>query len=569
MLATFAFTHGAARQARGQAAAAGSADLKRAALPDAGAWIEQAGRAGWAATNALGLGWPLVNAGLARGGWGFTDRDRAPEGVPAPGIAALPPLTGYDSLVVDAPDPAGLGGPFRPLAVVRSVPSAAAAGRPRAMFGYTNGDFGLDETAITADRGSAAGRIHLETFAARRGATGPYGDEGRHRWSVGLARSFGAHTVSGTFRQAGLASGLVSGEAETARGASGRLAWDFARGTWRTGLSAARAWDTRESFGATLGPASRRDAQDVRAAGFLERQFGARTLGARADWVRGRITRAGSGSSTDLREDTWSKIWLRDHRPAGATSIELGGGRVGAIEALMLAPAIRWTQRFGARRVEAWAERLLEPVWGDVEGRPFLQRTWTAGLALAQAGREASASVRATAGVTRDRAVVARLPLAEQSLRAGTRRDPEAWRFVQIWGDARWAHGGFALGAEGCGLVKNGTRAQALVDPDVTGRAFAECGFRAFTGDLGVRLRVEGEGVGERQTDEAAPRALPAYGSASAAATFTIGDAVITLRARNLEGRRRPEVWVVPATGAPALGPGREVRLAVAWKLDN
>ncbi len=65
------------------------------------------------------------------------------------------------------------------------------------------------------------------------------------------------------------------------------------------------------------------------------------------------------------------------------------------------------------------------------------------------------------------------------------------------------------------------------------------------------------------------PRPLSSITSFGAAAVLTLADATFTLRARNLEDRPQPQVWIDPATGRPALGPGLDVRGTFTWRLFN
>jgi len=563
---------GAPRRVAAQAGEAGPAELWQSALPDVGAWLEEPGRAAWSPMRALGLGVPLVHAGLVRGAWSFDDPGQPPEGRPFPGLlAALPPLVGDDSLTAEPGRALDPGGPERALGVVRSMTAHDPAGRPRAMFSYVNGDFGLSEAGLVAERGGEAGHVRVETFSSKRDSTGPYGSEGRHRWSFVLGRTFRFGELSGSYRQAAVAAGLQSGEQETARGGSGRLDWRSTYGSWRTALGAARQWDSHESFGVTLDPSSRRDAQELNVEGSAVRAIGVRELGFRADWNHGRVARVDTLATGTNHDDEWGTVWLTTIAPTSRWSAEVAGGRVGATGNPEVAPALRYERTFPAGRLESWAGRLLEPIWSDVadHGPGFLQSTWTAGAGWLSRTPTTLLHLRAIGGRTRDRAVVARLPLEEQWLRAGIVRDPNPWQFLELWGEARWSHRAWIVGAEGCGLVKKFDPLQTRVDPDWTARGYAEWGFHAFQGDLGVRLRAGLDGIGARNTDEPNSRELPGYVTSSAGATFTIGDAHVTIHARNLENRRRDEVWIDSRTGLPAQGMPREVRVALTWRLNN
>jgi hypothetical protein len=105
------------------------------------------------------------------------------------------------------------------------------------------------------------------------------------------------------------------------------------------------------------------------------------------------------------------------------------------------------------------------------------------------------------------------------------------------------------------------------VDPPYGARVALEGGFRPFGNDLDVTLRAEVDGVGPRESEAAVPRTLDGYASFGVSGTFSIGDAVLTLRVRNLENRVRPETWIDSASGREALGVGRELRLAFSWKM--
>ena len=118
-----------AERALAQAADAGKGEMAASAMPDAGAWLGEPGRAGWTPMHGLGLGPPLVHAGLAIGGWSFEDPDRPAEGRPFPGLrGVLPPLSGYDSLVVAPGRALEEQGPARALAVVRPITVLNASG---------------------------------------------------------------------------------------------------------------------------------------------------------------------------------------------------------------------------------------------------------------------------------------------------------------------------------------------------------------------------------------------------------------------------------------------------------
>ncbi len=46
-----------------------------------------------------------------------------------------------------------------------------------------------------------------------------------------------------------------------------------------------------------------------------------------------------------------------------------------------------------------------------------------------------------------------------------------------------------------------------------------------------------------------------------------LADVTVVTDVRGLEDERRPEVWIHPDTGLEALGPGREFRITLSWRL--
>jgi len=555
-----------------QGASADAVETRSTALPDAAAWFGEAGRAGWSVANGFGLGFPPVLAGHARGGWRLVDDGRAPEGGPFPGLpAALPALAGYDSLGIEpAATSAPESGPAGTLArVLPAGEMLIGRGRPLATFAVTNGDFGRDETSLTAERGGERGGIRIENFTARRGEAGPYGLAGRHRWGATLEQTFGNQWLTASFRQAGVAARLRSHEEQSARGASGRVGWRRIAGRSETWLALSRQWDVHESFGGSLNPISRRDAQEVRAQGGASLRQGSRRMGFKVDWHRALVRRDGPSPVRTYGGDDWGGVFVSDEAPARRLRAELDAGRIGAVDRIELAPGLHAEWRSGTRRVETWARRLIEPVWHDLDPaeRPFLQNTWAAGLGVGVTGEHGRAALRALGGRTRDRALLARRPLEEQWLRAGARRDRDPWNFAQVWGEARQAWGGIRVGGEASGLLRAPDAEK--VDPAITARAFGEWAFVTFGGDLHVLARLEADAVGERATDQATPRELPGYVTGNATLGFGIGDARITLRVRNLENGTHEDVWIDAVTGEPARDTPRELRIAVAWTLRN
>ena len=80
--------------------------------------------------------------------------------------------------------------------------------------------------------------------------------------------------------------------------------------------------------------------------------------------------------------------------------------------------------------------------------------------------------------------------------------------------------------------------------------------------------------VGPRSSEFSGLR-LPGYAVSTGGLLFTLGDATITIRLRNLENRSPLEPWLDTSSvqgnrlGTEALGPGREIRFAMTLNLLN
>jgi hypothetical protein len=180
--------------------------------------------------------------------------------------------------------------------------------------------------------------------------------------------------------------------------------------------------------------------------------------------------------------------------------------------------------------------------------------------------------VTALAGRTAERALWLRYPVRDVSLRVGARRERGTQPLALVAAAAGIGGPGLRLEADGFASAAPEPREQPRVDPAVGARLALSTGTRLFQGDLALRLRIEGAAVGARDLehsayDGVAPRVLPAHGTLSASLCATLGDVQFGFRAERLEDRRRPQVWIDPATGAPALGPGRELVFELVWPL--
>jgi hypothetical protein len=263
---------------------------------------------------------------------------------------------------------------------------------------------------------------------------------------------------------------------------------------------------------------------------------------------------------------------------SGELELEAGGGRHDRIGGGVFAPAVRYRSATRAVRGSAGIERMVVPLWSDLAPGTggFLQDTWALRMeaewardpSLA-AGIPGAASVglRAIAGRTRDRALVARLPIEDLWLRLGVERDPGRWDFGLLTAGASWAGRAVAAGAEGFVLARDGRAAQAQVDPAAGFRAHGEWRGSYFKDDLALRLRITAAGVGPRESDAFPARRLPGYVTWEGGLTLSIADASVTIRARNLEDVGREQAWIDLATGREAVGTGRTLETVLLWRL--
>ena len=75
--------------------------LVDSALPDLPAWWGEPGRPGWTPGADLGTCFPWALAGHVIGAWGTSEPERAPQGMPFPGVLGMQtPLTWFDTLTV-------------------------------------------------------------------------------------------------------------------------------------------------------------------------------------------------------------------------------------------------------------------------------------------------------------------------------------------------------------------------------------------------------------------------------------------------------------------------------------
>jgi hypothetical protein len=533
-------------------------------------WWGEAGRPGWAPDLWLGAAWPQALAGLAVGGWRLSEPGRAPQGMPWPGVVvARSPLAGVDSLVVE-PEDGGWTGYAGALTELRAL-SLPKGRHTRATFGLLSGSPNVDENALVVERGDSLSGMLAENQTGRRGDVGPYDLLGRHRWGVSGRSTRGRHQFDGSFAQRGVGSRLKGGEEESATGESGHLGYTYRAGATRARAQVARGHDAHESVGGVL-PYSRRDAQETAASVDLGRTHLEDGVELRGAWTHGKVSRTKTGAFEREISSWWGAARGWAPLGSGRLTASLGAGHHAAVHGVEVAPSLAYQVRAGALNERLAIDRTLDPVWSDVTPgvAPFLQRTWSATASTDWTPTGAwRAGVRLQGGRTSDRALVQRLPLEEQWLRAGVRRDARPYAFLLTSGHAAWERGPFGLDVEGFALAHTDRSTQPQVDPGAGIRLSGEARFKAFQGDLGVTLRAGIEGVGSRESESSPSATLPGYASYAAAAEVTLADAVIAIRAKNLESHRRPETWVDSATGLLARSPGREVRFSLTWRLFN
>ena len=561
--------------ALGQAPSAGHDDRGSRGFPEAPSWWGAPGRAGSGPDLASGVAYPWTLAGHVRGAWSVDDPDLASLG-PFPEIMGVQtPLGWLDSLRVESGGEAGWDGFQASLARIR-----VHRGLPRSTRGRTpaNGDLvlgsgsgALDGNGLTLTRGDSASWWRVGAQSWNRGGLGNLAPAGRHHYAFSGGWTRGRQDLRASLAQAGSAAALVGGESQAATGAGGALRYQLGLRGSDLALELARGYDHHESFGGLVSD-SRRDAHQRRATAELLGQGGAwgARVEVRDEWVT-RFT-PGFGATPWKAASAWVAGRAQGRRGPAWIQASLGAGRHGGVERTEFAPSLRL--RFGERGVSSalHVERVLAPVWSDLANgeAPFLQNTWKGGIDLAWRGAPGRAAALGwVMGHTRDRALVTRYPFEELWLRDGFRRDPDAFDFGLATASGDWRVRAWSAHGEIYSLVRDPDSPQAAVEPTRGGRASLETAFRAFVGDLGVRLRADVGAIGGRETQGLQPRWISGELTYGVSAALTLSDATVSLRFRNLENKRRPLPWTDPQTGEDAVGDGMEFRLGMAWRLYN
>ncbi len=553
----------------------------------------------------MGNGLPFSWMGLVAGG--VSSRDGLlPTFAPWPGLDEVAaPRAWYDSTAVVVGEDAGWRGFSASLVELRAIAEPARTRRPHASFTMVSGSSALERTGLYLRRGGEGSWLRGGALTGSRAGSGRLDRAGQHVWFADLGRRRGDHTFSGTFSQRGAASTTrhdlaylepsgvrppYAGFEDAARGESGVLAWGWERGERRWRAALARSHDRRESFESELFDLfAEREAQqntlEIEAfLGGLERR---RAL--RLELTAAQVERSADfltqRAASDRRQRT---VWLAasDRRPlaGGRLELQLGAGHTDAptrsSERFQLSPSLVWRRDDAGRRWRLHAGRIVTPVWSDMAPgvEPFVQDTWAAGAELAAGAEERQwFELGVLATETGNRALLPRWPIRDVSLRYGFTPDGLRVQDALLTLAAGIRRGAWSVDASIYSRVRPVGMQLARVDPATGGRAGVESGFVAFAGDLGVRLRLEAAWVGERETEPlegyfVRPRPLPGYATYGASASVTLGDALIVVRAANLEDVGHPQVWSDPTSpfpGVPALGSARQFRVELSWPFFN
>jgi hypothetical protein len=574
-----------------------------------------AGRPGWVSDFHMGTGLPWNYLGLVAGGVTFRDGVLPNAARPWPGIDEIvAPRTWYDSTAVVVGEGGGWRGFSASLVDLQAIATPPIGRRPRAALSIVNGSSAVDRNGLMISRGGDRSWVRVGALDEERSGSGILGQRGQHVWFGELGRRYGPHAFSISYAQRGVAGGTrfvdqgldnptppYSGFTEDAHGESGALNWRWETPARSVRVELSRSHDHRESselqrFDPFLDAVvyhlfAEREAEDDGALAEVTFRKGERSRGLRLELRQSEVRRSVdvlNGFVEPAHDVTQQTAWLaaREQRPLakGTLELQLGGGHVDTpgdeSERWQLAPSATWRIGPAERRLRLYAERVVTPVWSDLAPGvlPFVQDSWVAGadVNLGVPTRQ-WIEVGGLAAEIGNRAWLQLTPVRDIALRYGWSADLERVQDAMLTVATGVRRGAWALEASGFSRVRPQGSQPAKVDPALGARVRAETGFRAFTGDLGVLLRVEAAYVGERENESlpeyfAPPRPLAGYATWSAGVAMQLGDATLALRATNLEDIARPEAWTDPSSpfpGVPADGSGRQYRFEVSWPFFN
>ena len=567
------------------------------------------GRPGWVDDYHMGTGLPWNYLGLIAGGVALRDGVLPNAGRPWPGIDEIvAPRTWYDSTAVVVGEGGGWRGFSGSLVDIQAIGGPPVGKRPRAALSIVQGSSALNRNGLMISRGGDRSWARVGALDEERSGSGFLGQRGQHVWFGELGRRYGPNTFSGAFSQRGFAGGTRLDERfvdyeggnyppfsawdEAAHGEAGYFNWALAGKDRSLNVRWNRSHEHRESYMPhPLGYAffAEREAQDNAVTVEATAGSGARTHGLRLELHRSQVRRTDDPLTGQPAFDvTQQTAWLaaRDQRPLanGTLELQLGGGHTDSParsqEHWQLAPSATWRTGPATRQLRVYAERVVTPVWSDLAPgvQPFVQDTWLAGtdVTLGEHARQ-WLEVGGLAAEIGNRAWLQVSPVRDIALRYGWSADLERVQDAMLTVATGVKRGGWALEASGYSRVRPVGTQPAKVDPAVGGRVRAETGFRAFTGDLGVLLRVEAAYIGSRENESlpeyfVQPRPLAGYATYSAGVALHLGDATLSLRGTNLEDVPHPQSWTDPSSpfpGVPADGSGRQYRFEVSWPFFN
>jgi len=580
-----------------------SSSLDVRSLPE---WFGAPGQPGQVDDVHMGNGLPWTWLGLAAGGVALRD-GLLPGTAPWPGLEEIAvPRAWYDSTAVVVGADAGWRGFSAALVELRAIATPPRVRRPRAAFTLVNGSSAMDRNGLVLQRGGETSWLRGGALADDRAGAGLLERRGAHVWfaEVGLRRQ--RQTFSGAFSQRGLAGSTrpdarfvdldfgfrppFIGFEEAARGESGEFRWRLGGDDRHLAARLARSRDHRESFEPLLEDLfAEREAQQNTVELEAVAGQGERVHALRLELGEGRVAR-----SVDFLAGAPARVWrqrtvwaaARDVRPfaGGTLELQLGGGWTDAparkAERGQLAPSVVWGREADRFRWRVHGGRFVTPLWSDLAPgqSAFVPDAWAAGASAGFGRRDrAWLDVGGLFAETGQRALLARQPVRDISLRLGWVAEPVRVQDAQLTVAAGLRGGPFGVDGSFFSRVRPAGAQVARVDAAQGARGGVEVRFRAFAGDLGVRLRGEAAWVGERDTEPLVgyftrPVPLPGYATFDASLALELGDARIVVRAENLEDVAHPQVWTDPSSpfpGTPAVGSARQFRLELSWPFFN